>query len=119
MMADADIYTSDTVYTANEITFIRGGAGDVLEVLVYHNEDPNVVPEYGDMTEVALVQAPDPLAVGSRIDILTLVGPGVASLVDPGDVELVAGDHQRWGGVRTASEFKVFKLDTITVIGTT
>lgn len=112
------LFTTSTVYTANELTLIRGTSADILEVLIYHNTDPNVVPAYAAMTAVQLVEAPDPLADGAKIDVLTKVGPGLAALVDPGEVTLAAGDWQRWVGIRTAAEFILASTDVVEVIGT-
>lgn len=113
----ATLYDNATVYTANELTLLRGTTADIVEVLVYHNVDPNVVPAYADMTAVQLIEAPDALADGDKIDIVTKVGPGVTSLVDAGEVTLAAGDHQRWVGIRTASEFVLIPTDVVEVIG--
>lgn len=113
------IYGSSTVYVANEITFDRGTPADVLEVLVYHNEDPNVVPTYGDMTPVEWVGPPDPLAEGSKWDVLSKIGPGVPGstpAVPAGHLTLTPGDWQRWIGVRTADEFDLRAVDTVTVL---
>lgn len=113
----ATIYVSGTVYLANEVTMVRGTPADVLEVLVYHDTDANVVPTYAEMTEVQWITT-GPLQEDSKNDVLSKMGPGVAALVDPGEVDLqTPGDYQRWVGIRTADEFVPVPIDTVTVVG--
>lgn len=113
------ILSTATIFTANEITLLRGEVGDILEVLAYYSEDPNAVPAYSDYTTVALIDGtesePPPLAEGNKIDILVKIGPGVATtdpVITPGQFVLEGGggggvvkDHQRFVAIRTADEF--------------
>lgn len=113
------IYANATVYVANEILFDRGTPVDVLEVLVYHSIDPNDIPTYSEMTPVSFVGPPSPLAEGSKWDVLSKIGPGVATstpAVPAGDVQLAPGDYQRWVGVRTADEFDLRAVDVLEVL---
>jgi hypothetical protein len=103
------LYSPGTEYTANAITMKRGSAADITWVGVYHGVDPNHTPTLADFQQSTLVVPPNPMADGSNIDILTLVGPG-------GDIQLVAGVYQRWALVKTATENIVRKLDTVTVL---
>jgi len=110
----AELYRTATEYVANEITLLRGSAADIVEVGVYHDEDPNNVPAVEDFTPVALVDGtaspPDPLAENGRIDVLSLVGPR------DGDVELQPGDYQRWILIKTATEDIIRKVDVLTIL---
>jgi hypothetical protein len=106
------LFATETRYVANELTFLRGSVEDVVSVGVYHNVDPAVVPEVEDFIEVTLVIPPDPLAEGSKIDVLSLIGPGAGA-----DLLLAEGTYQRWVLVQTATESMIFKVDTGTVEG--
>lgn len=112
-----ELYSTATEYLANALTFNRGDSSDVVSVHVYHDADPNAVPAELDFITVALIEPPDPLAEGSNIDVMSLIGPG------PGAHELLAGgvggnavDYQRWVAIKTASEFIIRKTDTVSVI---
>jgi hypothetical protein len=104
------IANSGTEYLANEITLMRGVVGDISSVGVYHDINPNTVPAVIDFDTCDLVFSPDPLAEGSKIDVLSLIGPrgGVATLA--------AGDYQRWVLIVTAAEDIIRKVDVVTVI---
>lgn len=109
----AELYSTATEYLANELTITRGDVGDITGVGVYHDENPNAVPEVGDFTTVYLVADPltDPLAEDGKIDVLSLIGPkGGAHLA------LTPGDYQRWVLVQTASEDIIRKVDVVTVL---
>lgn len=120
------IYDEATVYLANELTFQRGDADDILWVGVYHNTDPNVIPAPADFTEVDLIVPPDPLADGAKVDVLSKIGPGLPAAgalpaVPAGQVTLTGSpagtDYQRWVAWRTTDEFDMRATDTITVRG--
>jgi hypothetical protein len=105
-------YTMATEYTANELTITRGSSADIVYVGVYHNTNPNTKPALTDFTEVTLVQPPDPLAEGTKVDVLSLIGPKAGA-----DLALsVPGDYQRWVRVSTATEDIIRKVDTITIL---
>ncbi len=105
-------YTMATEYTANELTITRGSSADIVYVGVYHNTNPSIKPALGDFTEVTLVEAPDPLAEGDKIDVLSLIGPKVGA-----DLNLsVAGDYQRWVRISTITEDVIRKVDVITIL---
>lgn len=106
----AELYSTATEYLANALTFTRGSVADVVSVGVYHTLDPLEVPAVADFIEVPLVQSPDPLAEGSNIDVISLIGPGVGA-----DLALTAGDWQRWVLVTTATETIIRKVDVVTV----
>lgn len=108
----AELFSTATEFLANELIFTRGSAADILSVGVFHTQDPLKVPAANEFTEVALVHQPtDPLAEGSKIDVLSLVGPGTGA-----DLSLVAGDWQRWVLVQTAKETIIRKVDMVSVI---
>lgn len=99
----------------NQITFTVGTVADIEGVGVYHNVDPNIVPEISDFTMVSLIDgvgdAANPLAEPNKIDIVSLVGSkGGNTLV------LSPGDYQRWSLVQTVDEDIIDKLDTITIV---
>jgi hypothetical protein len=108
------LFHTATEYVANSITFTRGAVGDITNVGVYHNTDPSVIPAASDFTDVALEDGtalPLPhLAQSGVIDILSLIGP------KGGDVELTAGDYQRWCLVQTATEDIIRMVDTLTIV---
>jgi hypothetical protein len=107
------LYHTGTEFTANRVTLSRGTVADIVSVGVYHNVDPNVVPDVADFTAVLLVDgtvpSPDPLAEVGFIDIVSLIGPR------GGDLTLTAGDWQRWVKISTASEDVLRPTDVITV----
>jgi hypothetical protein len=103
------IYHTATEYTANAITMARGTPADIVSVGVYHNTDPQKVPDVADFTEVRLVLPGDLLAEGSTVDILSLIGPG-------GDVELQPGDYQRWTLITTVAENIIDSVDTVSIL---
>jgi hypothetical protein len=103
------IYRTATEYTANAITMTRGTPADIVSVGVYHDHDPQAVPDVADFTTVKLVLPGDLLAEGSTVDILALIGPG-------GDVELLPGDYQRWTLITTAVENIIDSVDTLTIL---
>jgi hypothetical protein len=79
---------------------------------VYHNINPNTKPALGDFIEVTLVDGTGPLADGTKIDVLSLIGPKVGA-----DLSLAApGDYQRWVRVSTATEDIIRKVDIITIV---
>ncbi|MQB01468.1 MAG: hypothetical protein GEU78_14445 [Actinobacteria bacterium] len=109
----ATVYNSATEYAANQITFIRGSVDDVVSVGVYHDVDPNNVPDVIDFTTVTLVDGvndPGPLTETNRIDVLSLIGPRA------GDMALTPGDYQRWVLIVTAAEDVVRPIDIVTVL---
>lgn len=111
------LYSTATEYIANELTFLRGDSGDIASVHVHFDLDPNDVPAVGDFTEVTLVEAPDALADGDKVDVVTLVGPGNVGLsISAGDVELTAGDYQLFVMIVTASEIVIRSVDTVTIL---
>jgi hypothetical protein len=109
-MANLTIAHTATEFTANAITLKRGTVADIVTVGVYHNVSPNTVPLVSDFIIVDLVYAPNALADGTNIDILSLIGPR------SGDVTLTAGDYQRWCLVTTATEDIIRKVDVITIL---
>lgn len=109
-MANVTIPSTGTEYTANAITLKRGLVTDIISVGVYHATNPNTVPTVANFTTVTLVYPPAPLADGTNIDILTLIGPR------GGVITLAVGDWQRWCYVKTANEDIIRKVDTITII---
>lgn len=104
------LFNTATEYVANQLTFIRGTSADVTGVGVYHDVNPATVPAVLDFTMVDLVEAPDPLAEGSKIDVLSLIGP------DNGGLPLEPGVYQRWVLVTTATENIIRRPDTITIV---
>ncbi len=105
-------FTMATEYTANELTLKRGDVSDIVYVGVYHNINPNTKPTLAEFTEVTLVDGTGPLADGTKIDVLSLIGPKVGA-----DLNLsVAGDYQRWVRVSTATEDVIRKVDVITIV---
>jgi hypothetical protein len=103
------LYSPGTEYTANAITIRRGTVSDITAVGVYHGSDPNQTPLLSDFVLCTLVVPPNPLADGTNIDILCLVGPS-------GDVTLTPGTYQRWSLVKTNVENIIRKLDVVTVL---
>lgn len=107
-------YAGGTEDLANEVTLHRGNVADILTVGVYHSLNPNISPAVADFTTVQLVDGvtdpDDPLAEAGKIDILSLVGPR------SGDVELAAGDWQRFTLISTAREDIIRKIDTVTIL---
>jgi hypothetical protein len=120
------IYEAATVYLANELGFTRGDETDILWVGVFHHIDPNNVPTYADFTEVDLIAPPSPLADGTKVDVLSKIGPGLATVVPAvpaGHVALAGSgdpenpiDYQRWVGWRTADEFDFEPVDVVEVV---
>ena len=108
-----DLYSTATEYLANAITITRGSVDDITEVGVYHTTDPSYVPEEDDFTPAQLVEPGDPLAQGSLIDVISLIGP--ASPVGAQHIELAPGTHQRWVLVKTAVEVIIRKVDVVEV----
>lgn len=105
------LYKAGTEYIANEITMRRGVPADITAVKVYHTTNPAYLPIVTDFTAVTLVSGTGPLAEGTKIDVLSLIGPKA------GQVNLsVAGDYQRWILVQTAAEDIIRRPDVITII---
>lgn len=105
-------YTMATEYTANELTLTRGLVSDIVYVGVYHNINPNTKPALTDFTQVTLVPGSGALAEGTKIDVLSLIGPKVGA-----HLNLAApGDYQRWVRVSTATEDIIRKVDVITIL---
>jgi hypothetical protein len=107
------LYETERRYVANELTFLRGDSEDVTSVGVYHNTDPSVVPEVVDFVVVDLVEPPHPLVEGTKIDVMSLIGPGGP----PAHLALTQGVYQRWVLVTTVTENMMFKVDMVTVEG--
>lgn len=106
----AQLYSTATEYVANALTFTRGSVNDIVSVGVYHTQDPADVPAEADFAAAMLISDPtDPLAEGSNIDVLTLIGPGTGGTV------LAVGDWQRWVMVKTANETIIRKVDVVTI----
>ncbi len=105
----ASIYRTATKYAANNLTLVRGTVADITSVGVYHTTDPTVIPAVADFTLVQLVQPGDPLAEGTNLDVLSLIGTG-------GDVALPPGDYQRWILWTTATEKDISRPDTLTIL---
>jgi hypothetical protein len=110
-------YSTATEYTANELTILRGTSADIVSVWVYHDVDPNVVPTPDDFTEVTLVDS-GPLQEGSKIDVLSLIGPGDVGLSVPaGDLTLTGpADYQRFVMVVSATEIIIRSVDVLEVL---
>lgn len=104
-------YSTATEYSANAITLTRGTTADITSVGVFHSIDPNEVPDVTDFTTVTLVEPGDPLADGTNIDVLSLIGPKAGA-----DLILAAGDWQRWVLVSTTSEDIIRKVDVVTIL---
>lgn len=107
------IYHTGTEYTANEITLHRGAVSDLLSVGVYHTTNPSLIPDVADFTEVTLVDGNspgNPLAEDGKIDVLALIGPRA------GDVNLAAGDYQRWVLVTTLTEDIIRRPDVLEIL---
>lgn len=104
------LWATETRYVANEITIVRGAVSDIVRVGVFHSIDPSEVPTPAEFTTVDLVDPPDALAEGSKIDVLSLIGPDV-----PADLALAAGVWQRWVLIETSTEKMIFKVDLVTV----
>lgn len=105
-----ELYSTATEYVSNSLTFVRGTAANVTEVGVYHTTDPLEVPAEGDFLQAELILPGDPLAQGTQVDVLTLIGPG------PGAHDtLTPGDWQRWIMVKTATEVIIRRKDTVIV----
>ena len=105
-------FTMATEYIANEITLNRGSVSDIVTVSVYHNVNPNTKPALGDFTAVTLVDGTGPLADGTKIDVLCLVGPKVGAHLNLS----TPGDYQRWVKISTATEDIIRKVDVITIV---
>jgi hypothetical protein len=116
-MANPPLY--GTEYVAHALTFTRGDSSDVTHVGICANTNPNFTPEpdnvvgsmAGDFNVVSLIVPPDPLAEGTKIDVLALIGPKGGA-----DFELPDGDYQLWVLVATANEDIVRKTGTLTVL---
>lgn len=104
------MYANSTEYLANALTITRGTAADITSVGVYHNINPLITPTVAQFTTVVLVQPGNPLAEGTNIDVLSLIGSKVGA-----HLALTAGDYQRWVLIRTANEDVIRKVDVITV----
>lgn len=104
------LWATETRYVANEVSILRGQVSDIIRVGVYHNVDPGTVPTPAEFTTVDLVDPPDPLAEGAKIDVLSLIGPDVLA-----HLLLPAGVHQRWVLIETNTEKMIFKVDLVTV----
>lgn len=109
----------DTEWVAMALTFTRGSSADVTAVGIYLDLDPNASPDAAAFTTppggsfaaiTQLVEAPNPLAQGSIIDILSHVGESGTDIQPP------AGDYQVWGLVQTADEKIVRKAGTLTML---
>lgn len=110
----ATIFHTATEYVANELTILRGSVSDISAVGVYHTTNPSEIPAVEDFTTVTLVDGvkvnPDPLSEEGKIDVISLIGPA------SGDVELVAGDYQRFVLVQTSTENIIRKVDVLEVL---
>lgn len=112
-----EFYSTATEYAANELTILRGTSADIVSVWVLLDVNPNVVPTPDQFTQVALVEAPDPLADGDKIDVVTLVGPGDVGLgVAAGDVQPAAGSYQLFVMVVTAAEVVIRSVDEVVIV---
>lgn len=107
----ATIYGNATRFTANEITITRGTVADITAVGVFHTLDPEERPVVGDFDIVTLVQPGDPLADGTKTDILANIGPKLGADLNLG----TPGDYQRWGMVQTANEDIIEPIDVLEV----
>ena len=109
-----ELYSTATEYVAVKVTELRGDVADIVSVGVYHDLDPNAVPDVVDFTEVTLVDGtadpPDALSETGVIDILALIGPR------SGDVTLTAGDWQQFVLLSTATEDVIRKTGVVTVL---
>lgn len=105
------LYKAGTEYVANEITFTRGTVADITAVKVYHTTNPSYLPVISDFTAVTLVPGTGALAEGTKIDVLSLIGPKAGQVVIT-----VPGDYQRWVLVQTAAEDIIRRPDVITIL---
>lgn len=107
------LFSTATEYLANEVTLTRGDVSDITGVGVFHSAVAGATPDVEDFTMVYLVDDPDtdPLAEGSKIDVLSLVGPKAGS-----DLTLSAGTYQRWVLVQTSTENIIRSIDIVTVL---
>lgn len=106
----AQLYSTATEYLANSLTFTRGSVDDVVRVGVYHTLNPTEVPDESDFVTVELVEPGEPLAQGSTIDVLSLIGPGPGA-----HLALTPGNWQRWVLVKTSTEIIIRKVDVVEV----
>lgn len=106
----ASKWVPETKFFANQLTILRGTVNDIVRVGVFHSLNPAETPTPAQFTTVALVDPPDPLAEGNRIDVLALIGPDV-----PADLDLGVGAWQHWVLIETNTEKMIFKVDLITV----
>jgi hypothetical protein len=118
----ASLYNTATEYIANALTLTRGHVSDIVQVGIYVNVNPNIIPTVSQFTTVTLVDgtaaSPPPLAVAGEIDVLTKVGPGSTGppAVPAGDLAaLTAGSYQVWILILTASEAIIRKIDTLVI----
>lgn len=107
------LYRTATEYVANALTITRGTVADITSVGVFMTTDPTVVPTVAQFATVTLVKPGDALAEGTTVDVLSLIGPRstVTALAS-----LTPGDYQRWVKVTTATEDKIRKVDTVTIL---
>lgn len=109
----ATLYHTGTEYTANEITLVRGVPANITSVGVYHDLDPDVIPEVDDFATVTLVDGTspgNPLADGEKVDVLALIGARVTA-----DLTLAEGDYQRWVLLVTAAEDIIRPVDVLEI----
>lgn len=106
----AELFSTATEYLSNSLTFTRGSVNDVVNVGVYHTQDPLEVPSEANFIPADLILPGDPLSQGNQIDVVTLIGPGPGSH----DV-LTPGDWQRWVMVKTPTETIIRRKDTVVV----
>jgi hypothetical protein len=117
------LYANATEYIANAITLTRGHVSDIVQVGIYVNTSPNIVPTISQFTTVTLVDGTaggtlPPLAIAGEIDVITKVGPGSTGppSVPAGQLStLTPGSYQVWILIITASEAIIRKVDTLTI----
>jgi hypothetical protein len=113
------LFRTATEYVANELTLTRGTVSDIVSVGVYMNTDPAIVPTVAQFTTVSLISPTttpaSPLLDGTKIDVVSKIGPGGGAVTAGHFPSLTAGDYQRWVLITTADEHIIRRPDVVTI----
>lgn len=113
------LYNTGTEYLANELTLLRGSVTNIVSVGVAMISNPNTVPAVAAFTSVLLISPTTTpghaLLEGTKIDVVSKIGPGGGAVTAGHFPALTAGDYQRWVLVTTADEHIIRRPDTVTI----
>lgn len=108
------IPSTGTEDTRNAVTVKVGSIDSITQAGLYHTLTPagagGPPPAVSDFQILPLIKPGDPLADGTNVDILALIGPAPGA-----DLVLQPGDWQVWGYLTDGRQVIIRPLDVLTI----